>query len=162
MVILFNLRFFKPEKIDKQGLAYNPTTEYIQNDMSGIIPDYLPKDIDWKNIKPLKETISSSYPEAQIEINENSTNYLIAQLKSDKDFKIIVNRFVFPNWQIKLDGQKIKCEIQDFVYKCQIPKGEHQFEFYWSEQGINQISNLLSILGIILLIYLCRYNKLKS
>lgn len=160
LIIFLNAKFFQPEKLENQGEIYNPNEQFIKQEMSGIIPDYLPKDIDWKNVKPIFKSFQSNFDQAKIEVIKDATNNLTLKLNSEKDFNLTINRFTFPNWQIKLNGKKINCEIKEFIYHCKIPEGEHKLEFFWSEKGINQISNYLSVFGIISLFII--YKKYKD
>lgn len=161
-VVLFNFQFFHPQKLISSSPDYHPTIEYIKNKTSSTIPDYLPKGVNLDQMEFSKSTISYDKNIANIDLVKISSNHIIAQIQTKDNTRIKINRFVFPNWQIKLDGQKINCDVQDFVYKCQIPEGKHQLEFYWSEQGINQISNLMSIIGIVFLVFYLRFNKSKT
>lgn len=164
VIILFipilNYRFFKPETLIKINESFAPDTEYIINQTSSVIPDYLPQNIDLQNIRVFKEIISAENQEIKINTQKNNARQILAYVNSPEDSHIIINRFYFPNWQTKINNQKITCQIENNFYKCPISKGKNKIEFYWSEKGINQISNYLSIIGILFLIFISlKYNK---
>jgi 6-pyruvoyl-tetrahydropterin synthase-like protein len=155
LIIGFNFRFFKPQELKDLGEMYDPDVTYIQEVQSGVLPDYLPKDIDWSSVKPSDVSLSIEEGEGEIKIIKDKTQIIQAKLNLDTDILLKIHRFTFPNWQIKLDNNKLEtCKIENFVYECRITAGEYDFKFYWSEIGINLISNILSIFSLGVLVYI--------
>ncbi len=145
LVMALNSRYFWYEKLIDPGQLYNPDSDYIQARMSGILPDYLPPNIDWEKYKPIEHVIEAIGERVNIEIVKDKTQEIQAKISSDEPVLVRVNRFVFPNWHIYIDDQEINCEVKDYVYNCPVPEGQHQLDIIWLEKGINQYSNIISL-----------------
>ncbi|MGI5828171.1 MAG: 6-pyruvoyl-tetrahydropterin synthase-related protein [Patescibacteria group bacterium] len=160
MVMVLNTRFFRPEKLSNFDEVYDVSTHSLQTRVSSIIPDYLPKGVSVGKITPASGPVN---PEDGIEvtINRNKTDLLTAEMNANYDSAIKINKFVFPNWKIKINGQETKCSEIDYLYRCPIQKGKSTLELYWSEKGINQTSNLVSLGGILVLFLFLQLKKIR-
>lgn len=161
-IILLNFNYFRPDKLTQNQNIVNPSVQFIKEELSSVIPDYLPPDIDWQALEPIDFPFNYQKEKVNINLIKNNSQEITAHLNAKEESNISINRFVFPNWQSKLNNQELNCEIKDFIYQCPIPAGDHLFQFYWSEKGINQFANYMSIFGLILLLVVCRSSKLPS
>jgi hypothetical protein len=162
LIAFFSGRYFYPKKLENLKEIYDPNPEFIQTRMSEILPDYLPPDIDWQNWTPPNSIIEIKNGEGEFNVITHKTQQILADINLKTDAIIKVNRFVFPNWVVEVDKEKVDCKIKDFAYECLLDSGRHELDFYWSEKGLNQISNYLSLVGIILLIWISRSRFIKD
>jgi len=149
-IILLNGRFFKPEKLIETGYIYQPNRAYIQKTMSGILPDYLPPNVAWETYGPTEDVVVK-HGDMEVRVVKATTNEVKVMIDAKKDSSITIKRFIFPNWQIRMDREKTECRITNYFYECPVPAGEHELHLFWSEQGINAISNIISLLGLLVL-----------
>ena len=150
IIITLNFQYFTPNEIIMIDRSYDPYPTYIQEELSSILPDYLPAGINWKEIEPLEEVIEFKSDGGDEELIENITHRITVQTQSDNEGTLIFNRFVFPNWKFSINDQPLECEVVDFVYHCPVPAGQHRVTMNWSEEGINAISNTISLVGFTL------------
>jgi hypothetical protein len=153
IIMVFNARYFHPEKLIAVDKLYNPDDDYVKQYMTSILPDYLPNGINWEKYQPSDKPVEFSLTEGtKINLISNKTQQIIAELETPAANSIIIHRFIFPNWKTKIDDQIVECDHDNFFYRCPVAQGKHTLEFYWSEQGINQLSNILTLMGFCILI----------
>lgn len=148
LIILFNGQFFRPAKLIEPGQLYQPTAQFISQEMSTVLPDYLPPDIDWKNFTPSDQPARLITAEGKLDILSNTAKELRINVLTDQDSIIVLNRFVFPNWRVEINGQVTNCDQIDYVYHCPLNQGKSQLRMFWQEKGINAASNRLSLVGL--------------
>ncbi|NMB56565.1 hypothetical protein GYA19_01335, partial [Candidatus Beckwithbacteria bacterium] len=165
MIMFLNQPYFTPNKLGDSTIAedYDPSADYIREKISLIIPDYLPQELDMGKIGPTSQNFRIVDGDFDIETLKDKTQKLLLKIEATTSGKLQINRYVFPNWHIKLDNKEINCEIKNSVYICPIEEGEHILDFYWDEKGVNQIANYLSMLGILLVVFFyLRWDNGKS
>jgi len=157
LLLIVNGYYFRPEKLIPPGELYNLNSQYIQSYMSTTLPDYLPPNVDWGELSPPSQLITTDPQSENIIIHQDTTDTVTATINSTSSASLILNRFAFPNWQLTINDDPTVCHISsDFLYQCRLQAGNNQLQLTWSEKGINAISNTISLsalfaLGLILL-----------
>ncbi len=106
-------------------------------------------------------------PENRVEIisgNGQINNLLIKsnlhsfRVAATSDVKILDNTFYFRGWRVKIDGQKVPIEFQDIDHRglitFYVPQGEHRVEVIFEESPIRFVSNVVSLIAIVGILFL--------
>jgi len=162
LVIILNGRFFRPSELIPAVDLYRPSAESIVNSMGGVIPDYLPPGVDWAKLTPISAPAAADNPEAKLAITKDTTDELSVTVKNFEPTTVSLNRFVFPNWRVTINGQLADCYVDNFTYRCRLPAGENQVKLFWQETGVNRTSNIISLVGLITLAVIYFYPRYES
>jgi len=158
---MLNASYFRPEKyLEDPSSLYYSDQKLIQQEMSGVLPDYIPVQMaDEKILKQLNQEL----PQVWVE-NEHAkiTSYdfhvdrsyekLVEVNLSDEallNFKVAY----FPGWQAELDGEPTEIIINQEIGNIQVlaPKGTSKVGIYFSENTpARKIGDSLSIIGLII------------
>ena len=94
---------------------------------------------------------------AEIEILERISTRHILEVKAEKRSRLVDNTLYFPGWQVFVDREKASVEFQDPNYRGLmtffVPEGKHRVEVTFSETRFRTISDLISIFGLGILIF---------
>jgi len=156
LVVVFNQKYFQPQK-------------YIS-------PDYL-GDIEWTTSRISDEYLPQDFPAPQskeevawqkVKILSGQTEISNAIFKSHRyqftanartDSEILVNTAYFPGWRVWLDGDEIQPEIDAGKIKLVLGPGEHQVKLKFTNTPIRTIANIISLAGLIILIFLAKKKR---
>ncbi|NMC36449.1 hypothetical protein GYA49_05395 [Candidatus Beckwithbacteria bacterium] len=147
VTIALNSQYFRPKDLIESGSIFEPTASFIAWRMSGILPDYVPSGTDWEHMQPAKALTELVKGEGTIDVVTNNANQIVLKANFSKAGEIKINRFYFPSWQFTSNGQKLDCKIEDNLYVCPVAQGQSEIKMFWSEQGINLWSDLVSIIA---------------
>lgn len=164
--------FFKPEKYlsaaDAIDSFYYSDPVKIRNVMSEILPDYIPHNL---YIGAAVDATASQKP--TLLPNETggvlyqpdtyaSTDYSVLVDRSHQ--KLISTRFSqatqltfavanFPGWQAELDGKPVAIQETDHgLVAVMVPAGEHKLGILLTRTPVRTISEVLSVVGLVLVI----------
>lgn len=159
--ILFNASFFKPEKylLTAESIYYSDQNK-IQNQMSEILPDYIP--IQMAEYQVLKQS-NKKYQQLWLNnIDQNITNFafhvdhghekLVELTLSDEalvNFKVAY----FPGWRAEIDGQQTNIIVNQDIGNIQVlvPKGTSKVGLFFSENTFPRtLGDLLTISGLVI------------
>jgi hypothetical protein len=166
LFLLSNARFFKGQSyLDNADALYYDDAERIQNEMSGILPDYIPiQMIEEKKLKELNLSQDFIWEENIKDPKIKGWN-LIADRGHEKLVSINVNQDTlinlklanFPGWIAQIDNNPVDVLENPEIGNIQIlvPEGEHKLTVQFSEKTpARLIGNSLSILGLFTLLYI--------
>jgi hypothetical protein len=163
LIVKTNLRYFQPEKYINPEDIYYTDTQKIRQNMSGIIPDYVPI---WVKNDPV-EVPESEYAiiegSAQVDLKESKTHILTINTNSEKPAVIQINRFYFPGWKAYLNGQKTDIFYKDNgVMQINLPSGENQLKLILTKTNTQKLSEVVSLTTLLIIVGWWLYDSKKN
>ncbi len=157
ILLIMNAIYFRPEKyLNDPAEFYYSDPELIQKQMSQILPDYIPSQVDVKEAAqiPAGSRLSVDqrwvprYDEAELKIN-----YLVDRgqqklLATEFDRPLVVGFKVaeFPGWRLELDGQAASYQIGSLGnIEVAVPAGARQVGLFWGSTPVRLASDLVSL-----------------
>lgn len=156
LVVGLNFSYFKPEKFiqtnDKDYLSGSNWDKQIKRS----IFDYLPKSAKF----PPRDLADKRYEVLNGDIKVLSFSEGSDWFKLSVDAKtpttIRQSQYYFPNWQVMSNGKQLKIGHQNDLglISYHLEPGVNNVEGKLKDTGVRTLSNLITILGIVLLLYL--------
>lgn len=150
-IVFLGKDYFKPEKI-------GPITD--QEKFSGAawelqqtagIYDYLPKSVKEAPKGPQKTIADIANGETgEIRDAVQGSNWARFRVIADKDTKVRINIFKFPDWKVFVDGKEAKTTIDnDSLGRMHIavPAGEHEISARLFDTAPRKVGNLISLVS---------------
>lgn len=166
--IFLTVNYFKPSKVfyknDNQYLARffaNQTTtdtkESISNDYLSWSEDYLLLP-NWSNEKPNSlpmEKIQSSSAKIS-DIQSESPLKWKAQIIATQSSTVTFNTLFFPGWVGMIDSQNAAISASKPYGQIilVVPEGKHTVDFMWKETLLRKVSDLMSVVSLVVVLYL--------
>ncbi len=166
-VIFLNYKYFTPvisgPLTDNQkfsGLAWKIQT-------SSGMQDYLPKDVQLLPDSPADKIVSDIYPDNNpylLSGVKKGTDWYYLNLQLDKQSKVILSVFYFPNFKVFVDGLPFNYQIDSLSGKLSLnlSPGYHQIFIKLSNTTIRNFSNLFSLLSFAILLFIIFNPKWKK
>lgn len=166
LTIILNWNYFRPEKFylgmtDQQKLS----GKLWEDQQKAAILDYLPQTaVQPREAAPNKLEVVSG--KATVEKFENKSNRWQFKTKvEDGSATIEVPVFDFPNWEVKVNNQKINHSNKNHLGRISInfdKEGEYMVVGKFTDTTIRRISNLVSIISLVVLIWIFYGKRQKS
>lgn len=160
VTVVLNWSYFKPQKFfldltDKVKLS----GELLQMQKKAAILDYLPL----QATEPLEPAPNNPIVlgDAQIENFENRSDSWQFEAKVSKISTIEVPVFDFPNWQVFVNGLKIGHSNSNYLGRIEftLNPGNYKVKGKFGNTWIRTVSNTISLLSILIIIYMPFYGK---
>lgn len=156
-LLFINATYFRPEKYlnDYQEFYYTDT-QRIVTDMSGILPDYIPEQME--------EPISPPPARAWIATNEldseqqptvliDKTHQILVVLDQMNETELFFSVADFPGWQVYLDGKPIGHQVgSNGAISILVPPGGHQIGLNFEYTRVRQTADSISAVSFVLLL----------
>ncbi|MFH2021927.1 MAG: hypothetical protein ABIJ33_01405 [Patescibacteria group bacterium] len=152
IVTCFNLKFFKPsDDRDYTQVFYYTDETLIREQMSGILPDYIPKTLDYENLEPATNLIYSGADQFKsVDFLVDRVDAHLLEVEASEPTQLIFSIAEYPGWQVEIDGQVQSHQMSDLgLIQVMVPAGRHQVGILWTETGLRQIANAASVLALI-------------
>ena len=120
---------------------------------SKISDEYLPFDLTLPDSPKSIRTITTNNELFTIRSLKDETQYKIIKLQNDSPLAFRTNIAFFPGWQGVLDGTKSELKKEEGFIYMEIPKGDHLLELKFKNTPVRKVSNAISFLSFILLLY---------
>ncbi len=151
-LLYFNIRLFSPQTmLAKPALDY--TSDFaLRWTMSRISDEYMPKDF----AKPRGETeiITEKILGVQPLLSyQEKTQYVKAEVqvsKKPKPFGLSIA--YFPAWKLYIDGKSASFEVTQKGLIVVLPTGHHTIEVIFEQTPTEKMANILSVIGVGVLI----------
>jgi len=158
LIIWFYLPIFKPEKhLDTNEGLYYTDAGRIQREMSGIIPDFIPKIEAKLPLVPPNNRFEISPATTAYKAEVDRTHEFLLKIEPRQASNLLVNIFYFPGWKLYLNGREIIPQVDPLLgtMSVVIPEssGEVFVSGFFSETPIRKIGNTISLMGILIIIY---------
>lgn len=77
------------------------------------------------------------------------------ELNSFMTTRVVENTLYFPGWTVTIDGKRSQIQFQDPLYRglmtFYVPQGKHTLILQFMDTKVRQVSNLLSVIGFVIL-----------
>jgi len=141
--------YFQPEFFlsDNQGLYYTDPIK-IQNSMSDILPDYIPKQMAANLTPPPNLWLNPDLKSTDVEVIVNRTHEKLLRVTQSQPIQLELAVADFPAWGIELDGQAIEKSVGELGnISLIVPAGSHLVGVVWQSTLLEQVSNFASLIG---------------
>lgn len=147
------------DKYFSQVQTFSSAPGTLKNMATG---EFLPKSADINYIKEVEQNylqtgkIPSKFEfadEARIENQETRVEKMSVSYESEKDNKLTVNSFYFPNWKAYVDGKKtvVEPDKEGRIRFGVVPEGKHRVDLVFGYLETEKAANIISLSGLILL-----------
>jgi hypothetical protein len=156
ITLLFNAQFFQPQKfLTDANDFYYTDAETIQREMSGILPDYIPVQMDKELIPPqiLAWCEDDCAEEIEVVIDRSHENLIKTRFLTDRTVEFAVADFA--GWEVEIDGQPAAKKIGSVGnVVVDVTAGEHLVGVRFDSSKTRLWSDLASAFSLIVFIYL--------
>lgn len=152
ITIIASLNFLPSFKPDNYSFFYEYKPEG-QCATTSWQDEYLPI---WVKGCPESRKPIQVIPETEINILKDESLLVVAEVKTDTDSELIVNKFYFPGWHIYIDGKNSPLDYNfsiDGTFKTPISSGNHRVEVVYKQTLVMWLANSISVFSLFLLIY---------
>lgn len=153
-ILFLYSKLFTPQLFIDKRVDYFTDKTHIAWDTSKISSEYMPVGF----IKPnSKLEVKSSKLEiikgsGKINILESKTDYIFAKVQAEENISIRANIAYFPAWKLYVDDDQVEYRKTNQGLDFNMEKGNHVIILKFEQTPIEQIGNLLSISGLLILI----------
>ncbi len=162
LAVVLNFNYFKPDKFYGLTDSQKLSGELWDEQRKAAVSDYLPIGAYTpKEPAPLLPLIVSGKADVKnFTIKSNSFKFE-ADVKDSSQIQVPI--FDFPNWQIYVDGKSYTHDKDNLLKRIQLNlnPGNHQVEGKFGNTLIRTISNFVTLISFLILIFLI-YGKNKS
>lgn len=158
MIVVGNFYYFRPEKMmDNPSDLYYGDPAKIRSEMSGVLKDYIPVQMDYEGKNLQAQYQSFSWPAKTI-VNLDSTHHKLYQFTLDTDRIVEFPVANFPHWSVEIDGQAVDSLTSEAgLLAATIPDGTHTVGLLFKNSPVRNLADLISLTSLIgLLAYLLR------
>lgn len=162
VLLLTNVKYFKPQEYFNPKEICFCKREEIKKVISGIIPDYLPLWVK-KKLEPQDVSFTPFKVidgKAEIRVLTDKTDKLVLAIEAEESFKLQINKFYFPGWEIRKSDIQAEKEKINFNYQdnngiiwANLPKGFYQLEIVYGKTLIRKISECISLFSLIFIFF---------
>jgi hypothetical protein len=159
MLLIASVLILYAKLFNAQTIYFRSDNDYISDyalkwKISKISDEYLPigfnKPQNDNDIVENKIALVSG--QALINIIENKTQNLWADVFASEPAAILISTAPFPGWNIYLNNVRQSSEITGKGYTVVIPKGDNKLELRFEPTTIELISDYISIVGMLMLV----------
>ena len=152
-VIVINADHFVPQKFNQKDVAEYTSVNNLWWRTSKISDEYLPADFE----KPQEETAVptkkiSSRDGFVVDSLTETTNRITAKIHAQKSGELLIHHAYFPGWSAMIDNQEAIIQPDPQGIRIFIPQGEHTLMLSYHQTAIEQVGNLLSMTGFLMII----------
>lgn len=154
-------RYFQPESyLDDASALFYTDADRIQAEMSGILPDYIPRDVSDSLTPPGALVLSTSKVDTEILKNDPSEKLLMTE--SNKPTSVSLAMADFPGWKAYLDGMEVAHQTSgDGLIDVALPEGKHFLSLKFAATPLRRVANGISFLAVCILVGTL-YNSTKK
>jgi hypothetical protein len=173
-LMILNLQYFQPQSyLDRAEDFYYQDQQLIRTQMSGVLPDYIPQQLEITSLQ--KETEDDQNKPTTQGLSANKTGSVLLMSDNQPDHQVLVDRthqklvqislpaekaitFAvanYPGWQAELDGEAYSTSTSaDGLIEVLVPAGDHKLGIYLDSTKVRYWSDLVSAASLIAAIYI--------
>lgn len=160
-ITLGNFYYFRPEKMmDNPSDLYYGDEEKIRNAQSGVLKDYIPKNMDYNG-----DTLRANYldfqfpPKTTIELNDPHQKIYHFELSEGAMVELPIANF--PNWTVEINGEKTEVlTSKNGLLMTNLPAGSHTVGVKFDNSPIRNVADFISTASFIIFVYVTTQSKL--
>lgn len=173
VIVLITILFYFPLFSPSEFLTNARDEDYISLDVirwktSKMAFEYVPAGIatkksdlnttivDIEESEVAKETVIPLTQNIKINNVWDKPHYKKFEVKAEEDGEVRINTFSFPGWEVFINGNKMSYNDNNKLKLIivNVPKGEYVIEAKFQDTPVRRVGNLLSLLGIGLVVVL--------
>ncbi|HEX7017965.1 MAG TPA: 6-pyruvoyl-tetrahydropterin synthase-related protein [Patescibacteria group bacterium] len=178
LTLVFNAQYFRPERyLDDAAGYYYADEQRIREQMSDILPDYLPKDLKVRT-DPTQPEASYLAPRQEEELvrEADEVKTKIKSILVDKGHQKMLSIDLpeatpltfavayFPGWQAEVDGQAVDVSASATgLVEVWVPAEEHTVAIFFGRTPVRVLADIMSLVSLLLFIFILlpisRFNK---
>jgi len=164
VLVSLNWSYFQPESyLDDPDSLYYTDPKRIQSSMSSILPDYIPIGMPANVVPPTALFAVPEGLETHIETIINKGHQKLLRTDLTSPITLNFNLADFPGWQVEVDGQPVeKLPGQSGTFAVEVPAGSHLVGAYFGSSPIRAVSDIVSLVSLMILFYLLLPSKFHS
>lgn len=153
-VVVVNQDVFFPSKIVPRTEADYIEKSYMQWETTKMSDEYLPQGFQKPETKKElpKEKIIGDKSKVTITNVSSDSQFLTADIEAKEKTTLRLNLAYFPAWKMYINGEEISYKNTSTGMQVPVPEGKSRFEAVFVQTPIQQISNLLSLTGVLIII----------
>ena len=163
--IFLSFRYFKAQDyLTHPNDFYYQDESKIRSQMSGVLPDYLPKDV---SVEKLPQIFDDFVDFSSVERNNSSvllkrTNEKLYSVLLESERNIELPIAYFPGWVASVDGETVPITVSPrglIQLSKKLTTGKHLIGAQFQETPVRQAANIISLVclaGIIIALPICR------
>lgn len=161
LILLLNAWMFRPEAwLGSPEALYYSAPERISKDMSGVLPDYIPYDL--QEGLPVAQELSSCEG-CQTEVLVERTDQKLVAVTSAQNTTIVFSVAYFPGWLAEVNGQPADLVVNDQgLIAVSVPAGKSLVGIVLKGTLLRQWSDCISAVSGILVLGLYVYSVKKD
>jgi hypothetical protein len=161
LLLLVNTWMFKPELwLGSPEALYYSTPERISKDMSGILPDYIPYDL--QEGMPVAQELASC-ESCQIEVLVERTHQKLVAITAAQNTTIVFSVAYFPGWLVEVNGQPADLVVNDQgLITVSVPAGKSLVGIVLKGTLLRQWSDGISVISVILVLGMYLFSVRKE
>lgn len=150
IVLLMNFRFFQPEKfLDDANQFYYTDESLIQQEMSGILPDYIPAQMTNELTPPSTLAWCENCDSEKIEVLVNRSHENLIRTNLDEAELVSFAVADFPGWEVQVDGKSVQKSVTETGnIAVLVPVGEHLVGVLLKESNARWWSDMVSVISL--------------
>lgn len=162
LVVIVNVKYFEPESYYYDSTDAHYVYDILPKD-DKLPKDYLPK---WAKVIMSEKieaphALSGKVEASGYQAKTASAGFSVNVLE-DSDIEVPVS--YFPGWEVKANGEVITQEEPSNLglIRFRLPKGGYEVKLSFTNTPIRTLSNLISLLSVIVFVKLFIHKKLKA
>lgn len=153
VVISLNSKLLAPKEYLNEPLSYFEDTKVIGWDISEPSNEFMPPGFAKpKNKQELPNQIFETQDQATIQEIRNTNIVHAAIISGPKPVRLHINIAYFPVWHATIDGHETSLYQSPKGMDILMPQGKHIARVFYQETSVEHYSDLLSIVGISILV----------
>jgi hypothetical protein len=154
IILIGNAFYFRPQSylVNADDYYYTDASR-IRTQMSGILPDYIPKQMSEDLTPPEALFLVPAGIEEQVEVLVDRGHERLLKTSLLSPIKLHFTIADFPGWQVEIDGQPVeKRGGENGGIAVEVPAGEHLIGAYFGATPVRYWSDVISGLSLVVLL----------
>lgn len=156
LLLLGNAWYFRPKSwLDNPSSLYYSDAEKIREDMSSVLPDYIPSQLS--DSLPVADFLVDC-SNCEVEVQVNRTHQKLIAFKSSQETLATFSIAAYPGWFAEIDGVKKNVAVSPSgLLQLEIPKGAPRVGLVFGETEIRLWADWLSFSSVVIFLAIYLY-----
>lgn len=165
VIVIFFLMFISawPFLIPSDYQYYEDSFYSTNQDSTTVKNEYMPKWVKNLSINPQNFKAEVIDGEEKLNILEINPNKIAIETYLPVPRTIQINTVYFPGWEVKVDGKNVSIDYNsNGLIRFEVPQGSHKIVSKFGETQIRLIADIISLLGLTLVVIFSIKNYKKK
>ncbi len=162
-VLLLHGWYFHPQEFTHEPeVWYYSNQDTLRTEMSGILPDFIPKQLDVQLdpvlvADPLVRGLES---DNELEVLVDLSHQKLLKTTFGDERQLEWNIAFFPGWQAEVDGEALPLDISESgLITTKVPAGEHTVGIFMGATDVRAISDTTSAFSLLVVAAIVAFDK---